>query len=47
MNTFKILKILKLSLNKIFYGTEKLLFAFERAQSADSGDIFGFKIEER
>jgi len=52
MNTMRILKlyllrILKLSLNKIFYGTEKLLFSSERAQSADSGAIFGFKIEER
>ena len=40
MNTFRILRmlklyflrILKLSLNKIFYETEKLLFSFERAQ---------------
>jgi len=55
MNTMRImrilklyfLRILKLSLNKIFYGTEKLLFSSERAQSADSGAIFGFKIEER
>ena len=47
MNTIRILRILKLSLNKIFYGTEKLLFPSERAQSADSGAIFGFKIEER
>ena len=39
--------ILKLSLNEIFYGTEKLLFLSEKAQSADSGAIFVFKIEER
>ena len=55
MNTMRIIRILKLyflgilklSFNKIFYGTEKLLFSSERAQSADSGAIFGFKIEER
>ena len=41
------LRILKLSLNKILYGTEKLLFLSEKAQSADSEAIFGFKIEER
>ena len=55
MNTMRIIRILKLyflgilklSFNKIFYVTEKLLFSSERAQSADSGAIFGFKIEER
>ena len=30
-----------------FHVTEKLLFASERARSADSGAIFGFEIEER
>ena len=39
--------ILKLYLNRNFHVTEKLLFASERARSADSGAIFGFKIEQR
>ena len=49
MRIFKLyfLRSLKLSFNKIFYETEKLLFSSERAQSADSGAIFSFKIEER
>ena len=55
MNTMRIiriwklyfLRILVLSLNKIFYRTEKLLLSSERAQSADFGAIFGFKIEAR
>ena len=41
------LRILVLSRNKIFYRTEKFLFSSERAQSADFGAIFGFKIEAR
>ena len=55
MNTMRIiriwklyfLRILVLSRNKIFYRTEKFLFSSERAQSADFGAIFGFKIEAR
>ena len=38
---------LKLYLNKNFYVIEQLLLASERARFADSGAIFGFKIEER
>ena len=45
--SMRILMILKLYLNKNFHVTEELLFASERARSADSGAFFGFKIEER
>ena len=47
INTMKIMMILKLYLNKNFHLIEKLLLASERARFADSGAIFGFKIEER
>ena len=47
INTMRILMILKLYLNKNFHVTEYLLFASERARSADSGAIFAFKIQER
>ena len=47
INTMRILMISKPYLNKHFPVTEDLLFASERARFADSGAIFGFKIEER